>query len=55
MKDTLICIGSAAGFIRGIVNFIPTREIINWYGEISADSRKNPASASLATGRGKVI
>jgi hypothetical protein len=50
INEILLYIGSAMIIIWGIAHLIPTRAIVNGFGEISADNRKIIAMESIAEG-----
>jgi len=50
INDTLLYIGSAIIIIWGIAHLIPTRAIVNGFGEISEDNKKILAMESVAEG-----
>jgi len=50
MNQILIFIGSAIIILWGIAHIIPTKNIVNGFGNISADNKKIIAMESLAEG-----
>jgi hypothetical protein len=50
INETLLYIGSAMIIIWGIAHLIPTRAIVNGFGEISEDNKKIIAMESIAEG-----
>lgn len=50
MNETLLYIGSAVIILWGIAHLIPTRAIVNGFGDISADNRKILTMECLAEG-----
>jgi hypothetical protein len=50
INDTLLYIGSAIIIIWGIAHLIPTRAIVNGFGDISEDNKKIIAMESIAEG-----
>ena len=50
MNNILIIVGAAVIILWGIAHLIPTRNIVNGFGEISADNRKIIAMESMAEG-----
>ena len=50
MNETLLYIGAAIIILWGIAHLIPTRAIVNGFGDISADNRKIAAMELLAEG-----
>jgi hypothetical protein len=50
MSEILLYVGSAIIILWGIAHIIPTKSIVNGFGEISEDNRKIIAMESIAEG-----
>jgi hypothetical protein len=53
MNETLLYIGSIVIILWGIAHIIPTKAIVNGFGEISEDNRKVLTGDSLGWGPGQ--
>ena len=50
MNEILLCVGSGVIIVWGIAHLIPTKAIVNGFGEISEDNKKILAMESIAEG-----
>ena len=50
MNEALLYIGSAIAIVWGIAHLVPTRNIVNGFGDISEDNKKIIAMESIAEG-----